>query len=82
MYVKGGLDNMQSNLRLLRAVKYICGTLIAIGSIIFMYGFVNGFSSGFIGIGYGVVMGGVFIFIMGLFLVATEEMLKRKSNRL
>ncbi|WP_068672573.1 hypothetical protein [Oceanobacillus sp. Castelsardo] len=70
---------MQSNLRLLNMTKYICATLLAIGTIIFMYGFVNGFSN-IAGIGYGAVMGAVFIFIMGIFLVSTEEMLRRKRN--
>ncbi|KPH75824.1 MULTISPECIES: hypothetical protein [Bacillaceae] len=70
---------MKSNLRLLSAAKIICGSLITIGTILFLYGFANGYSN-VAGVGYGTVMGGVFIFIMSIFLVATEEMLKRKRS--
>jgi hypothetical protein len=76
---KGGLEIMKSNLRLLTSAKIICGSLITIGTLLFLYGFVNGFSN-VVGVGYGTVMGGVFIFIMSIFLVATEEMLNRKRT--
>ncbi|MFD2043070.1 hypothetical protein ACFSTA_01970 [Ornithinibacillus salinisoli] len=70
---------MQSNPRILHVTKYVCAPILAIGTILFFYGFVNDFSN-IIGIGYGAIMGGVFIFIMGLFLVATEEVLERNKN--
>lgn len=63
-------------LKILNTTKYVCGTMLTIGIVIFLYGiFTSGFNA-VAGIGIGTVIGSVFIFIMGLFLVTTEEMLK------
>ncbi|MUK87761.1 hypothetical protein GMD78_05010 [Ornithinibacillus sp. L9] len=70
---------MQSNPRILHVTKYVCVPILVVGVILFFYGFVNDFAN-IVGIGYGTIMGGVFIFIMGLFLVATEEVLERNKN--
>ncbi|MFD1848462.1 hypothetical protein [Oceanobacillus bengalensis] len=69
---------MQSYGKILNVTRYICGTLLTIGTIMFLYGaFVSGLST-VTGIGIGVVMGAVFIFIMGLFLEITDEMIVKK----
>ncbi|WP_338749191.1 hypothetical protein [Bacillus sp. FJAT-52991] len=68
---------MKSNVKILNAVKYVCGTVLSIGIITFLLGF---FESGFsvlTPIGIGTVVGAVFIFLMGVFFVATEEMLDK-----
>ncbi|WP_156291663.1 hypothetical protein [Oceanobacillus salinisoli] len=70
---------LETNFRILNVTKYVCATIITLGTILFIYGYASGFSN-VVGIGYGTVMGGVFIFIMGLFLAATGEMLERKKN--
>ncbi|WP_085994449.1 hypothetical protein [Oceanobacillus senegalensis] len=70
---------MFTNPQILNVTKFVCVPLLALGTFLFLYGFVNGFYN-VLGIGYGTIMGGVFIFIMGLFLVATEEVLKRRKD--
>jgi hypothetical protein len=72
---------MINSKKVLRAVSFVCGTLITIGILSFLYGF---FASGYealTGIGIGTIMGGVFIFIMGIFLVATEEMVDKNKGK-
>ncbi|GIO25934.1 hypothetical protein [Ornithinibacillus bavariensis] len=67
--------------KILRAVSFISGILITIGLLLFIYGlFVNNVSA-LIGIGIGITMGGVFIFIMGIFLVATEEVVEKHKQK-
>ncbi|RKQ37255.1 hypothetical protein [Oceanobacillus halophilus] len=70
---------METNYRILKATKYVCVPILTLGVILFIYGFVNGFYN-VVGLGYGAVLGGVFIFIMGLFLEATQEVLVRRKN--
>lgn len=66
------------NEKLLKATKYVGASILWIGIAIFLYGFFASDYSYITGIGIGTVMGAVFIFLMGVFLVATEEM---NSNR-
>lgn len=66
---------MESYSNMLTATRYVAGTLLTIGIAIFLYGvFVNNFNT-LIGVGIGTVMGAVFIFLIGLFLIASEEMI-------
>jgi len=65
---------MESKCKILNAVKYVSFTVLAIGISIFLYGFFMSNHSAVTGIGIGTVMGAVFIFLMGIFFVATEEM--------
>ncbi len=68
---------MESKLKVLNAVRYIGGTFLTIGIISFLIGFfVNG-SIPLIGFGIGAAIGAVFIFIMGVFFVITEEMTEK-----
>ncbi|WP_047982213.1 hypothetical protein [Ornithinibacillus contaminans] len=66
--------------KILRAVSFLCGTLITIGVIAFLYGFFASGNNALIGVGIGTIMGGVFIFIMGIFLVATEEVVEKDKQ--
>ncbi|WP_405097060.1 hypothetical protein [Oceanobacillus sp. FSL H7-0719] len=68
---------MKTHATILRAVKYICGTLVLLGIAIFAFGVYVGDYQGIVGIGIGSVMSAAFIWIMGVFLVATEEMISK-----
>ncbi|MBM7717603.1 hypothetical protein MHB50_06170 [Siminovitchia sp. FSL H7-0308] len=65
---------MESAYKILNAVKYIGSTILLLGMGIFLYGFFVSDTSAMIGIGIGTVMGAIFIFLIGVFFVATEEM--------
>ncbi len=65
---------MESKWGMLNAVKYVAGTFLAIGISIFLYGFFVSDYSTITGIGIGTIMGAIFIFMIGVFFVATEEM--------
>ncbi|MCG7336851.1 hypothetical protein MHZ95_16450 [Sporosarcina sp. ACRSM] len=65
---------METKLKMLNAVKVVGLTVLAIGISIFLYGFFVSDYSSVTGIGIGTVMGAIFIFLMGVFFVATEEM--------
>ncbi|MDQ0219165.1 hypothetical protein [Peribacillus cavernae] len=64
--------------KILNAVKYVGGTVLTIGIFIFLIGFFESGYSILTPIGIGTIMGAVFIFLMGVFFVATEEMLKKR----
>ncbi|WP_249872075.1 hypothetical protein [Oceanobacillus saliphilus] len=72
---------MDVNVKLLKVTSYICATLLTIGSPLFLYGYFVNASSIVTGVGIGMVMGAVFIFIMGIFLVATEETIEKGKKR-
>ncbi|MFT4415913.1 hypothetical protein ACLM5H_18800 [Fredinandcohnia humi] len=68
---------MESKLKLLNACKVIGGSLFLFGVVLFMLGlFVSGYSI-LTPLGIGTVVGAVFIFLMGVFFVVTEEMLEK-----
>ena len=65
---------MESYVKMLHATKFVGAALLTIGIAVFLYGtFVNEYNT-VMGIGIGIVMGAVFIFIIGMILVASEEM--------
>jgi multisubunit Na+/H+ antiporter MnhE subunit len=68
---------MKFNLKILNAVKYTGGSVLLIGIIISSLGFFVSGSSTLTSIGIGTVVGAVFIFLMGVFFVATEEMIEK-----
>ena len=72
---------MESKTKILNAVKYIGSTILALGVAIFLYGFFVSDYGAVTGIGIGTVMGAVFIFLMGVFFVATEEMQEQAKQR-
>ncbi|MFE8694773.1 hypothetical protein ACFYKT_00210 [Cytobacillus sp. FJAT-53684] len=71
---------MNLNSNILKIVNYVGVTLLTIGMIIFLFGFFTNGSSILTPIGLGTVMGAVFIFVMGIFFVATEEMLNKTKK--
>lgn len=64
---------MDTNFKILHATKCIGYTILTIGIAIFLYGFFISDYSAITGIGIGTVMAATFIFLMGIFFVATEE---------
>jgi hypothetical protein len=63
--------------KILNAVSYIGLTVLTIGIIAFLFGlFVSDYSM-LVPIGIGTGVGAVFIFLIGVFFVATEEMLEK-----
>ncbi|MBS4188925.1 hypothetical protein KHA94_01670 [Bacillus sp. FJAT-49705] len=68
---------MKSNAKILNAIKYVGGIVLTMGIITFLLGFFEKGSSVLTPIGIGTVMGAIFIFLMGVFFVATEEMLEK-----
>lgn len=65
---------------MLEAVKYFGGTVLIAGIIIFCLGFFASGSSVLTPIGIGTVMGAIFVFLMGLFLIASEEVLLKAQG--
>ena len=71
---------MESNSKIIQVTSYIGSTLLTLGILIFLYGaFVSSVSTT-IGIGIGTVMGAVFVFLMGIFFVVTEEMIMNSGS--
>lgn len=66
---------MNVNANILKAVNYVAVGILAVGLIIFSFGFFGNGNNILTPIGIGTVMGAVIIFVMGIFFVATEEML-------
>ncbi|MCH1624304.1 hypothetical protein [Fredinandcohnia quinoae] len=73
---------MESKLKMINAVKYVGATVLIIGIVIFSLGFFDSGSSTLTPIGIGTIVGAVFIFLMGMFLVATEEMTEKSQKNL
>ncbi|MDQ0268372.1 hypothetical protein [Cytobacillus purgationiresistens] len=71
---------MNTRESMLNAVKYFGGTLLIAGIIIFSIGFFGNVSSTLTGVGIGTVMGAIFVFLMGIFFVATEEVLEKTKR--
>jgi uncharacterized membrane protein YiaA len=67
----------EMDLKILNTVKYVGGTVLITGIIIFLIGLFESGYSILTSIGIGTVIGAVFIFLMGVFLVATEEMVDK-----
>lgn len=68
---------MRGREKILNAVTYVGLTVLTIGILTFIAGiFVNGFSV-LVPVGIGTSVGAVFIFLIGVFLVVTDEMLEK-----
>lgn len=72
---------MDSYSKVMNVIQYVGGIILIIGIVIFLYGFFVSEFSTFTGVGIGTIMGAVFVFIMGVFLVATEEMLIKSQRK-
>jgi hypothetical protein len=68
---------MKSKVKILNAVKYVGLTVLTIGIIMFLLGFYESGYGILTSVGIGAVIGAVFIFLIGVFFVATEEMLDK-----
>lgn len=66
---------MNSHGKIITITKLIALLLFFIGAITLLYGITASYSS-IIGIGIGVEVGAIFIVLMGMFFVATEEMVE------
>lgn len=73
---------MTTNLNVLRYAKTICLTLLTLGLIIFSFGFFSNSFNILTPIGIGTVVSAVFIFVMGVFFVATEEILAKAHKNM
>ena len=71
---------MESYSKGIHAVRYVGGTILTIGIALFLYGFFISPYSYMTGVGIGTIMGAVFVFIMGMFLLATEEMVLKTQR--
>jgi magnesium-transporting ATPase (P-type) len=72
---------VKSFLPILKATKYVGGSTLILGIALFIYGFFVSDYGNVTGIGIGTIMGAVFIFVMGIFLVASEEMVTKIRGR-
>ncbi|SET95945.1 hypothetical protein SAMN05421676_11267 [Salinibacillus kushneri] len=72
---------MNTNLKILNAVKFAGGLILLAGIILFAIGLFESRYSILVSIGTGTIIGAVFIFLMGVFLVITEELVEKKTNR-
>ena len=66
---------MNSHEKFIRLTKLIAVFLFITGTLTLIYGIMSNFGS-IIGIGVGVEVGAIFIVLMSLFFVATEEMVE------
>ncbi|WP_232698042.1 hypothetical protein [Brevibacillus daliensis] len=71
---------MESKVKILNYVKYVGGTVLFVGIITFLIGFLQNSHNILTPVGVGAVVGAVFIFLMGSFFVVTEEMLEKRSD--
>jgi hypothetical protein len=72
---------MTNQIKILNAVKLTGGMVFAIGIILFSLGFIGSGYTTLIPLGIGAIVGAVILFIMGIFFVATEELLERNASR-
>ncbi|MRG88332.1 hypothetical protein [Salinibacillus xinjiangensis] len=71
---------MENNAKMLSAVRYIGSTVLSIGILLFLFGVYDSGFGTLASIGIGTVMGAIFIFLMGVFFVATEEVLEKTER--
>lgn len=71
---------VKSASELLNAVILVSGTLLSLGIITFLFGILESGYNNIASIGIGITMGAVFIFLIGIFFVATEEMLNKTDK--
>ncbi|MFD2630381.1 hypothetical protein [Oceanobacillus kapialis] len=72
---------MRQRTKIMRAVKYTGAVVLVVGIVIFLYGFFVSDGGRWTAVGIGTVMGAVFLFLMGVFFVGTEEKLKDRYGR-
>lgn len=75
------MRKMTSKEKLMNAVRFLGISILTIGIVFFFIGFFKSGPSILTPIGIGTIMGGVFIFLMGIFLAVTEEMIEKKHEK-
>lgn len=70
---------MNTHLKILNATKWAGSITFITGMMIFLFGIISDFSP-VIGIGIGTIIGAVVFFLMGMFFIATEEMVENTSK--
>lgn len=63
---------------LFNTVNFVCITILLIGIILLITGYVGSGYSKLAAIGIGTIIGAIFIFIIGMFFITTEEMLEKR----
>ncbi|MFZ0444038.1 MAG: hypothetical protein WAM95_05180 [Bacillus sp. (in: firmicutes)] len=71
---------MNPFLNMMNATRIFGAVTLALGTAIFIYGMIVSDYVMITGIGVGTIMGGVFIFLIGMFLIATEEILNKNHK--
>lgn len=69
------------NEKILQTVKLLGGTLICIGLSTFLTGLFVSKGEILAAIGAGTIVGAVFIFLMGIFFVASEEVVEKTQQK-
>ncbi|MEC1787817.1 hypothetical protein [Schinkia azotoformans] len=59
-------------------VNFVSITILLIGIILLISGYIASGYSELAAIGIGTIIGAIFIFIIGMFFIATEEMLEKR----
>ncbi|QHS24012.1 hypothetical protein GWK91_14285 [Virgibacillus sp. MSP4-1] len=72
---------MNTNQKVLNAVKLTGGLILLAGIVLFAIGLFESRYSILVSIGTGTIMGAVFIFLMGVFLVISEEIVEKNVQR-
>lgn len=70
---------MKSRFEILHATRLAGRSVLFLGIAIFLYGYMEA-SIPIIGIGIGTVAGAIIIFLMGMFFIATEEMVENTDK--
>ena len=68
-----------NHIKVLNAVKAVSSSLLTVGIVIIILGLFENNNSTMTAIGIGTISGAVIIFLMGLFFVATDEMLEKQG---
>lgn len=71
---------MNPFLKMMNATRIFGAVTLALGTAIFIYGMIVSDYGMITGIGVGTIMGAVFIFLIGMFLIATEEVLNKSHK--
>lgn len=71
---------METREKILNASRYTGYIILLTGLAVFLYGFFVSEHNVITSVGIGTVMGAIFIFLIGVFFAATEEMLANTSK--
>ena len=64
--------------KLFNVVNFVSITILLIGIILLIIGYTGSGYSELAAIGIGTIIGAIFIFIIGMFFITTEEMLEKR----